>query len=1011
MKFISNLKIRTKLAILLLVFGLIPLAAISPIVANELDKMRDAKLHEMQATTENLSDAIDRNLFERYGDVQAFTLNSAVKNPANWRNQSDTNTLVSAMNGYMTNYGLYKLMMLVNTDGQLLAINSKDASGKALSTAALYDHSFKDESWFQKTMKQEFLKGKTLTGTVVEDAHYNSIVGTIYNEDGFVITFAAPVYDEHGKIMAIWVNFADFGLIEDIVKSVYAQKKAAGMGYAAFGIQNSEGIALVNFDPADVKDGQEYKRDSSSIGKKSLESLQVPASAKSLTVDSGTTIEVDTQSGESDAVGFSKSKGAYDYPGLGWVIINHTPADETFADINEAKQLLLIVGAATVLAVIIIGSVIGTLASRPLRKSAASMLAIAKGDYTTKVDGADSNDEMGEMAKAMEQLKGTLDTNTRVKQALDSVNSNIMMADENYDIIYMNGSLQNFLKEAERDIQKDLPRFSVSNLIGSNIDVFHKNPSHQRNMLERMNTTTKTSIQVGGRSFNLLAVPLFDQNKKRIGTAVEWQDGAAAGMVDAINRSQAVIEFLPDGTIVHANQNFLSVMGYTLDEIKGNHHSMFADQAYRASAEYRKFWDDLNRGEAQTGEFKRFGKNGKEVWINASYNPIKDLKGKVVRVVKTASDITQMVTTRTENEIGMNEAVKVLREVAAGNLTIKMEYNYIGTFADIKNALNATVDKLTDTVIQIKDSSEAVGNAAAEISAGSTDLSSRTEQQASNLEETAASMEELTATVRQNTENSDTASKQASSARSIAEKGGDVVSRAVAAMRNIEQSSQKISDIIGVIDEIAFQTNLLALNAAVEAARAGEAGKGFAVVASEVRSLAGRSASASKEIKQLISESGHEVKAGAQLVNEAGETLKEIVRSVKDVADIMQEIASASAQQSSGIDEINSAVSQMDEMTQQNAALVEENTAAAQSMSQQAVQLQELMRFFNVNEDGDNAIAASPRPLALAAPTAPAKPATPVKKPLQSKPAQFKKPAPKPTVTASKKSEDGWEEF
>jgi methyl-accepting chemotaxis protein len=241
----------------------------------------------------------------------------------------------------------------------------------------------------------------------------------------------------------------------------------------------------------------------------------------------------------------------------------------------------------------------------------------------------------------------------------------------------------------------------------------------------------------------------------------------------------------------------------------------------------------------------------------------------------------------------MEESMNVLKGIANGDLTLKMEKDYQGTFGAIKNAINTTVEKLTETVVNIKKASEMVGSAASEISAGSADLSQRTENQASSLEETAASMEELTSTVRQNAQNTDEATKISLKAQELAQKGGGVVDKAVAAMTQIEQSSKKVSDIIGVIDEIAFQTNLLALNAAVEAARAGDAGKGFAVVASEVRSLAGRSAASSKEIKQLIQESNEQVRVGAELVNQAGSSLKEIVSTNNTVNTIISDIAGA----------------------------------------------------------------------------------------------------------------------
>ncbi len=290
-------------------------------------------------------------------------------------------------------------------------------------------------------------------------------------------------------------------------------------------------------------------------------------------------------------------------------------------------------------------------------------------------------------------------------------------------------------------------------------------------------------------------------------------------------------------------------------------------------------------------------------------------------------------------------------ELSKGNLCVEIVYSdrkdEIGKLA---KSFSTLVKSNKEIVKNIKESANSVNLAASEIASGSADLSARTEQQASNLEETAASMEEITGTVRNNSSNATNANELSTKASSIANSGGKVVEDAVIAMGNIEKSSKKISDIIGVIDEIAFQTNLLALNAAVEAARAGDAGRGFAVVASEVRALAGRSASASKEIKALINESALQVQNGVQLVNQAGVTLKDIVSSVNKVAHIVSEISSASSQQATGIDEINSAVSQMDEATQQNAALVEENTAAAQSMLEQAKNLEKFIAFFKIED-------------------------------------------------------------
>ena len=301
------------------------------------------------------------------------------------------------------------------------------------------------------------------------------------------------------------------------------------------------------------------------------------------------------------------------------------------------------------------------------------------------------------------------------------------------------------------------------------------------------------------------------------------------------------------------------------------------------------------------------------------------------------------------------DIARVLGALAEGDLNQRITKEYQGAFDRLKTDVNATSAKLTEIVSNITQATGAISSAAAEVSSGSADLAERTEQQASSLEETAASMEELGATVRTSAESAQRANRMAGEARGAAEQGGVVAGSAIEAMKLIAEASRKITDIIGVIDEIAFQTNLLALNAAVEAARAGDAGKGFAVVAQEVRVLAQRSAQASKEIKTLILNSDNQVQNGVELVKKAGDSLGGIAKGVQQVAALISEIASASSEQAGALDEINSAVAAMDEMTQKNAALVEETTAAAQSMSGQASNLADLVGFFKLAGAGQAA--------------------------------------------------------
>jgi methyl-accepting chemotaxis protein len=405
--------------------------------------------------------------------------------------------------------------------------------------------------------------------------------------------------------------------------------------------------------------------------------------------------------------------------------------------------------------------------------------------------------------------------------------------------------------------------------------------------------------------------------------------------------------------IEYVNDGFTRLTGYTFEECVGRKPSFLQGEDTDPQT-LNHVRQQIQSQEPFYDEILNYTKDRKPYWVSMAINPVFDKSGKLVRFVSIQGDVTENKTRALENENGMRESVAVLQALARGDLSTSMQGHYEGTFKEIGTAINDTMQNLVEVVEGIRDVANHVDTAAKEINEGNRDLSNRTERAAAALQETSSSMYEITATVSQNVDNSSRANQMVSQAQNEAEKGGEIVGQAVSAMVEINDSSKKISDIVGVIDDIAFQTNLLALNASVEAARAGEQGRGFAVVASEVRNLAGRSAVAAKEIKELIDDSVQRVANGVELVNASGERLQDIVTQVKGVAEIVSEIYVASQEQSEGIQQIDSSIRQLDNSTQQNASLVEEATAASRSTMDQAESLIKMIGFFNAPSGAGN---------------------------------------------------------
>jgi len=589
----------------------------------------------------------------------------------------------------------------------------------------------------------------------------------------------------------------------------------------------------------------------------------------------------------------------------------------------------------------------------------------------------------------------------RQVQALESVATNVMIADVDYNIVYVNNSLSKMLVEAESDIKKDLPQFDSRKILGANIDVFHKVPSHQRGMLGRLRDAYSTNLGIGGRHFNLLVTPVFDNSGARVGTVVEWKDRTQEVLLKAreeelkeqerkvalenlairialdsvttnvmIANSDNVITYMNNSVTsmmqrneetlkkVLPNFNSRKLIGANIDIFHKNpshQRSMLSalSSTYRTGIKVGTLHFGLIASPVVSEKGERLGtvvewrdRTG-EVAIEEEISGIVqraaegDFEDRIREDDKEgflknlASNVNNLLST---TAVGLGDVGRVLKLLAQGDMSEKITASYKGLFGEVKEDVNATIDRLSAVIEDVRENAESLTNAAREISKTSQSLSQGASSQAAGVEEVSASIEQMAGSIKQNSENSRVTDSIATKAAEEAKEGGRAVTETVNAMKAIANK-------IGIVDDIAYQTNLLALNAAIEAARAGEHGKGFAVVAAEVRKLAERSQVAAQEIGDLASNS-------VRQAERAGGLLEEMVPAINRTSDLVQEITAASNEQTNGVAQINQAMGTLNQQTQQNAAASEELAATAEEMSGQANNLTGIMAFFNTGARG-----------------------------------------------------------
>jgi methyl-accepting chemotaxis protein len=555
------------------------------------------------------------------------------------------------------------------------------------------------------------------------------------------------------------------------------------------------------------------------------------------------------------------------------------------------------------------------------------------------------------------------------EQLVKNVTVRVIVANRDLNIVYMNPASMETLHQ----LQHLLP-CPVASIIGRSIDIFHQAPERQRRLLaDPKNLPHHAEIQLGPEILELNVSAIYDAQGSYFGPMITWdriterkavevQQRDFAAQMEAIGRTNLIIQFQPDGTIITANDNFLKAMGYTLEEIAGRHHRMFCDEQLVKSREYAEFWSKLQRGEYIADDFKRITKDGREVWIRAAYNPICDANGKVVKVVKFATDVTKAVLDRNETEriqaeqLALADTLRkrvtqltaIMETIAKGDLTQEIDLKGSDDLARLAGSVGQMNQDLRDLIGQFIESANQQNEGAKAIAESAQNQSEMAQSQAASVEEMSASVEEMLKSIQAISDGASLARQQADSTAHLAKSGGTSVNEAVASMKLIQKSSDQINDIIQVISEIASQTNLLALNAAIEAARAGEHGLGFAVVADEVRKLAERSSLAAKEITQLIKDSTRRVAEGAALSEKVGESLHSIVQAVEQTASGIAQIAESTKSQAESTREVQIAIRSISQTTESNAAAAEEMAASAEELGAQAATLRELVARFKV---------------------------------------------------------------
>ncbi len=666
------------------------------------------------------------------------------------------------------------------------------------------------------------------------------------------------------------------------------------------------------------------------------------------------------------------------FHGVNWVVIVEQASEELFARLNSVLRTQIATGGTFLAVATLIAVLLSRSIGRPLAHVSTAVAQVASRKYDIDVPHKDRKDEVGEIALALDDFRASLEQADKdaidaafKSSAFEATGGPMLLTDLDFKIVGSNRAFVRLIKENASDFDLDEDKISLAELIGRDLSEINFLPDDVRKMMQDYSKLViKQKLLVGRSYVGLLVDVVKDREGNPLGYVLDLKNQtfqmASQVLVQAIDGQQARLELDFDRTIKSVNERFCNLIGKTPDELIGSDGEQYVSFDGNTSSD---IWQDAMACSGTLGRFVVPTPSGNRV-LDGSFNPVPNQHGETTGFMLLGVDVTEARAEIVEAERqaakkAAEQALVVktlsvnLKQISEGDLTVSIDTNFSEDYEQLRADFNVAIANLQGALHHVVLNANAIEDESGSINSSVTELAKRTESQAATLEETAAAMHELTASVSSSAKGAESAARIANEARQNAQSSGSIVSEAADAMSEIEASSDEVSKIIGVIDDIAFQTNLLALNAGVEAARAGSAGRGFAVVASEVRALAQRCLDASNEITALISSSSQQVKRGVSLVGKAGRALESIAASVLEISDNVSQIAEAAGEQSNGLGEINLALEQLDQATQHNAAMAEETSAAAKSLSDEAKQLTETTNRFDLGESATSALPTS----------------------------------------------------